>query len=330
MENFKRLIRPDPASDAPFDKAAIPLPLAGTGLTGSTLFAIFDHLHMAAWMGVSANGAQKSFAILRYDNLTPIQPFDPSGDVAAQARELGRRTFGTVLKPSSRAAAIAHIPQRAAGAASAAMWYWRRFLKETGHPEMPPPEGLMRRLEGLIRGDLTPERYRAWLDSQLPRLEPEPKPDPIADAVNWEILPPGFWVGADPQSWPTPGTADQRRERRERILFLDGLGPQAWYRGRPMERRNYLVAEFPHVAIAECAWEGNALYYVRTDQHDWREVFCLSKAEARTAGAQRILHRADSDWRDQVRGLLENPGLARTRRLLGVVEPGGPLHGQYD
>lgn len=183
---------------------------------------------------------------------------------------------------------------------NAACESWDRYLQARGLPLTPPPPDLMRKLRALVRGRLTLDEYRTWLGEQDLR--------PLREArgadLDWEILPPGFWRNADLPDWPHPGTAEQARERLERLDFLANLGPEAFYRGRTMESRNYVVAEFPGVALAECAWEGNALYYVLTETHDWREVFCLTKREALEAGARRVFHRADGLWREKVRDLV--------------------------
>lgn len=219
---------------------------------------------------------------------------------------LGR--FPTKFK--SRLERVIHIMKRfetrdreihpwAYAAANAACDSWDVLLAELGLPPTAPPEAMMERIGRLLRGTLTTDQYRRWLTKKLPAVEVRTK------ELEWEVLPPGFWRDPVVRGRLLLGSGDAAGQREERIVFLDSLGPIAWHRGRHMESRNYLVAEFRHLVFAECALEGNALYYVRADTLSWKEVFRLSKREALKAGAKRILHRADQHWKLAVIRLIE-------------------------
>jgi hypothetical protein len=67
--------------------------------------------------------------------------------------------------------------------------------------------------------------------------------------------------------------------------------------------RQYWVFVFRGVAIAECASGGNALYYHLSTDEEWRQIFCLTKSEARKRGARRIIH--SEQWRTKLHSLIE-------------------------
>lgn len=71
-----------------------------------------------------------------------------------------------------------------------------------------------------------------------------------------------------------------------------------------MNKRRYWVADFGVIAFAECALEGNALYYLLPQRGDWRQVFSEAKADALQLGAGRIIHGASGNWRASIRRVL--------------------------
>lgn len=80
--------------------------------------------------------------------------------------------------------------------------------------------------------------------------------------LTWEALPMGWWKDyweerGDGNGWRTP----LNTERRERLRFLESLGPRAWYKGSHLAKRVYFLALFDRLAMADCPDWGNALYY---------------------------------------------------------------------
>ena len=123
--------------------------------------------------------------------------------------------------------------------------------------------------------------------------------------LRWEILPAGWWKrllrsGAS----STLGKRHQYRFVVDRIEFLDSFVPVKWYVGSHLGNDLYYVAVFNNnLAIADCPEFGNALYYVAGQADRWQSVFRLTKREALTAGARRLIHAGN--WRVRLRDLIE-------------------------
>lgn len=128
--------------------------------------------------------------------------------------------------------------------------------------------------------------------------------------LDWEILPEGPWEKAPAKSKPHRST-ERSASQAERLLFLDSLGPTAWYSGTILGRRIYYVALFQGIAVADSSDYGNAQYYHSCSDESWKRIFRLTKASALRAGARRIFHSAS--WQARLRDLLRIHRRARLR-----------------
>lgn len=128
----------------------------------------------------------------------------------------------------------------------------------------------------------------------------------VIGQLTWQVLPPGEW---DRWLEPVPKTSGTRRRtggwrddlQRERLEFVRyelGRPRELWF-GEQLASRNYWVAIFERVAIADSPKYGNALFYCDPDK--WQTVFKISKQETLSAGATRIVHAGD--WKGRVRRL---------------------------
>lgn len=121
--------------------------------------------------------------------------------------------------------------------------------------------------------------------------------------LNWRILPEasgsgegGFRGFYERHLAPSGRSWDEARERLQPVW---ALGPREWYEGEELGSREYFVAVFDRVAIAECPDYGNALYYYRCTDSSWQRVFCEEKQVARALGAERIIH--TENWERNLR-----------------------------
>jgi hypothetical protein len=162
------------------------------------------------------------------------------------------------------------------------------------------PIGLLHVYCQLKEGELTLTEFKSWISQQS-------SPQESTSTLSWEVLPPGWHQH--------PKTLHQIRQEFnlemyseklfiERLHFVESLAPRCWYRSKLGASNRYFVAKFDEVVIAESVFEGNALYYYFTEQGDWKEVFCLTKTEARSKGAQRIVHRNDDAWKNKLQDLV--------------------------
>ena len=121
--------------------------------------------------------------------------------------------------------------------------------------------------------------------------------------LQWEVLPPerlaAMLAAEQGASRPNESPAVEP----ERLRYMLSLSPKVWYEGTSLGRRYYVVALFEGVAVADAAESGNALYYHMCRGSEWQDVFCLSKREARQAGASRLIHRGD--WRAGLRRIVQ-------------------------
>lgn len=141
----------------------------------------------------------------------------------------------------------------------------------------------------------TPSGTRRVPASRMPRVSP------VIDVLDWTVLPPGWWrSGRFSRGLFSKPNARELLDI-ERIEFISDLVPAAWYEGRTLGTRQYFVAEFDGVVLAECPDWGNALYYC-VGRNDWRLIFRRSKREALSLGAKRILHKGD--WRKRIRSIV--------------------------
>ncbi|MFN0095317.1 MAG: hypothetical protein ACKVVT_11165 [Dehalococcoidia bacterium] len=125
----------------------------------------------------------------------------------------------------------------------------------------------------------------------------------------WRVLPEGASVNEFAAFYRQHfGGSSPDPEVVERLEPLFKLRPHSWYEGQQLGRRDYVVAIFPGVAIADCPDYGNALYYYRCNDASWQRVLSLEKSEALLAGAERIIHR--DGWKRD----LPKPGEGRWRR----------------
>jgi len=129
------------------------------------------------------------------------------------------------------------------------------------------------------------------------KLEP-----PAAARLDWEILPQGWWTRLAGKSLGRGSRFEFKKREVDRIRFIESLGPIAWYEGREFGVSRYFVALFNGVAVADCPDSGNALYYYRQGDRDWKDVFRRNKMDAIKAGAKRLYHAGD--WKGRLRRLL--------------------------
>jgi hypothetical protein len=126
-------------------------------------------------------------------------------------------------------------------------------------------------------------------------------PPRVSAKLDWEVLPEGWWEDRAFVEQLSIGSGRRlTRVELERLHKLASLGPLATYQGKHMGKRRYTVFEFGRVTLAECYLSGNALYYYLGA--DWKTVFALTKREALTAGARRLVHRGD--WLARVREVI--------------------------
>lgn len=181
------------------------------------------------------------------------------------------------------------------------------------HPKGPtsPPAKLMSVMLDLLNEKITKAEFRTWVRDQagLTGRGHGPGPTVKTQILGWEFLPSGWWgdqnspYRAHILSGLPPKEA---RMVQERLDFLMALRPGAWFRGLKLGGRQYHVAEFPQVAVAECALEGNAIYYLYRSHGDWRFVFTQSKNEALKLGADRIIHDPEGAWRASLRRVIRS------------------------
>ena len=127
---------------------------------------------------------------------------------------------------------------------------------------------------------------------KLRRPDQPPPGQPRTRLLHWNILPPatggdGFRSFYDRH---LRGSGRSWGEALERLQPVWELNPNEWYRGVRLGHREYFVAVFEGVAIAESPDYGNALYYYLCSDSSWQDVFSREKREARRLGAERIIH----------------------------------------
>lgn len=122
----------------------------------------------------------------------------------------------------------------------------------------------------------------------------------VSNVLDWTVLPPGWWRSRRFSGGPFSRPNANEPVDIERIEFINDLAPAAWYEGQSLGTRQYFVAEFDGVVLAECADWGNALYYC-VGRNDWRLILRRSKRDALSLGAKRILHKGD--WRKRIRSI---------------------------
>lgn len=196
----------------------------------------------------------------------------------------------------------------AAQAASDIILTWNHLR---GTHDVRPPVAFYEALMRTANGTCVHSVFRNWASNDLrvalatPGANLEPPGAPVTRRlalVGWEILPQGWWrIRSVVSSLQTAGVVGARLDL-ERLEFLERLQPTDWYHSPHTLKQKYVIATFPTVAVAECPEEGNALYYIRKKDGDWRAIFQLSKLEARKLGAKRIIH--EGDWRSRVRAVL--------------------------
>lgn len=211
--------------------------------------------------------------------------------VAGQARELG--DLITLLGPDERKAVLDALVSQSLDAPG----YFRtgRFRRDrarertmvsdlrTRFPSSRTARAMVepREVNGAGAADEPPRRIE---DREVPGFVRSKR-------LDWELLPPeevGRLIGRGGTPLRSGATP-----HLERLRFLDGLRPSAWYVGSELGSRIYYVAVFPHAAVADSAEYGNALYLYRRRDGDWQRVFRSVKREAVALGARRIVHRGD-------------------------------------
>ncbi|HIB65301.1 MAG TPA: hypothetical protein EYO33_09365 [Phycisphaerales bacterium] len=177
---------------------------------------------------------------------------------------------------------------------------WR---KVTGRDDlMPPPATALRLLRlrsSAPKGKNSREEFAKWLGKEISEA---------SGRLPFTILPPGTDPWRRLGSWELRSIASQAGFDSERISFLESLRPIAWYNSALEAEARYLVAEFDGVAIAESGEEGNAIYFVKSQVGDWKRILALTKAEARSEGAKRIVHDPGGKWRARLRTLVARLG----------------------
>ena len=177
---------------------------------------------------------------------------------------------------------------------------WR---KATARKDLvPPPAMVLRllRLNSSAPGGKRPrEDFGIWLGKEITEA---------FGRLPFAILPPGAGAWRQLSSSEVLLAANRGGFDSERISFLESLGPVAWYDSALEAEARYLVAEFDGVAIAESGEEGNAIYFVKSQVGDWKEILALTKAEARAEGAKRIVHDHEGKWRTRLRRLVAKRG----------------------
>jgi hypothetical protein len=173
----------------------------------------------------------------------------------------------------------------------------------------PPPAKLMSVVVDLAKRKIAEEEYDTWVRDQagLTGKGHKPGTSVALQAMDWEFLPSGWWGDQDSQHRKNIMSGLPPKEAKmvqERLDFLVAQRPEAWWRGLKLGGRQYHVAEFPHLAVAECALEGNAIYYLHKNCGDWRFVFTRSKSQALALGAFRIIHDPEGSWRSTLRRVI--------------------------
>lgn len=129
----------------------------------------------------------------------------------------------------------------------------------------------------------------------------------ISKELDWEVLPPGWWVDRERVNNFRKKLGDKAAKYFiERLKFLSGLNPIESYEGKNyLGNRSYYVFVFNKVIFAECPEFGNALYYLEGDDTlKWRDVFSNTKRKALELGAKRFLHHGN--WKSKARALTMN------------------------
>lgn len=123
----------------------------------------------------------------------------------------------------------------------------------------------------------------------------------IAEQLEWVVFPPGTTVQdvRNALGIERIDTARVNWDRIKHLLYLANEHQGEVYRSMDSQLGTsvpYLVAEIyiqgRRIAVAECPEIGNATYVVDdlTAAGTWEEVMRLSKAEARSLGAKRVIH----------------------------------------
>jgi len=175
------------------------------------------------------------------------------------------------------------------------VWRIRNNIPEEPEVEEPEPEEII--LEEAPEEE--PELELEVLED--PILEIRPELIGIAEQLEWVVFPTGAKLIDIQQSMSSPDM-DLRRVNWDRISHLLELVNSTEgriYRSREAKLGTnvpYLVAEINvygrKFAVAECPEVGNATYIVdeASSAGSWQEMMRLSKAEARSLGARRIIH----------------------------------------
>ena len=129
--------------------------------------------------------------------------------------------------------------------------------------------------------------------------------EPEVILLDFEVLPAGFYD--EPEYQQTQRNKSGRDSHvaqidRERLRFIESLGPNAAYRGSSQFGPDvYHVFVFSNCVVAECPTEGNAIYVLK-GVANWKTLLSIPKLELRQDYAnrvQRIMHRGE--WKDRLR-----------------------------
>lgn len=150
-----------------------------------------------------------------------------------------------------------------------------------------------------------------WFDDPDYQMIPSTKPrDSVgiqiaATQLDWDPLVPDWWESLPGNPRARLGVNNpMRRTLYERIRVIDRLGGATWYQGSLPASPHYYVADFGHIALAECVDAGNAIYYAKPEDGSWRDLFRTSKRDALQRGARRITHHPG--WESEVRRLVQS------------------------
>lgn len=163
-----------------------------------------------------------------------------------------------------------------------------------------PPFDIAEAAIAAVRGRLSADRFQRYLELGDP-LRRRSK-----TGLRWEVLPPGWWRDSSRQAILSKlgngGTGS--RIWLERFEFLDSLEPLHCHCGLLGKDRTYFVFEFEHLAVAECAIEGNAIYLVDKRKCTWESILALTKQQALRSGATRIFHDNKGEWQRKLAQLV--------------------------
>jgi hypothetical protein len=157
------------------------------------------------------------------------------------------------------------------------------------------------------------ERIKIETLKNLDEEETSQEGDFKINVLPFEVLPPGFLDSSEYyRAFGSSRAGSQERlkkEREERLKFVESLGNHTQYMGSNEIGSKYIVFVFESNVVAECPMEGNAIYVI-DGLNDWKKLLRNSKTNLLSDypdRVRRIIHK--TDWQIRLKRALNLPSI---------------------